>query len=61
MVFGITTKDALILNRKELEKGEFLDLAEFENRMKVHNFLPETEILFGILKGYLSSQSLQKI
>ena len=53
-VYGVLAKDNLTLNDEELERGEFLGIDEIEEKLKSQNFLPETEILFGILKGYLS-------
>jgi isopentenyl-diphosphate delta-isomerase type 1 len=53
-VYGIIAKDKITLNNDELEKGDFLGLDELEEKFKVHNFLPETKILFLILKRYLS-------
>jgi isopentenyl-diphosphate delta-isomerase type 1 len=53
-VFGVIARGDIILNRKELDEGEFLDLDGLERRIKRDDFLPETEILYDILKGYLS-------
>jgi hypothetical protein len=60
-VYGFIAGDGITLNKEELEKGEFLGMDELEDILNLHNFLPETEKLFGILKAYLSSQSLQNI
>jgi isopentenyl-diphosphate delta-isomerase type 1 len=53
-VYGVAVKDRIILNDEELEKGEFLDLEEMEEKLKNQDFLPETEILFSMLKRHLS-------
>ncbi len=55
-VYGIVAREDIKLNGEELERGEFLGINEIENQMKSYPFLPETEILYGILKGYLSSK-----
>jgi isopentenyl-diphosphate delta-isomerase type 1 len=60
-VYGIIARDKITLNNEELESGEFLGLEELEEILKIQNFLPETKILFLILKRYLSQFSLQKI
>jgi len=53
-VYGVVVKERIILNDEELEKGEFLGLEEMEEKLKSQDFLPETEILFSILKRHLS-------
>ena len=53
-VYGVVVKDRINLNDEELEKGEFLGLEEMEEKLKSQNFLPETEILFSMLKRHLS-------
>lgn len=60
-VYGLVVKRGLKLDEEELEEGEFLSMDELEVSMKIKKFLPETNILFPLLKRYLSSQSLQKI
>jgi isopentenyl-diphosphate delta-isomerase len=53
-VYGVVVKEKITLNKKELERGEFLKLVELEKRIKSQNFLPETKILLPILKRFLS-------
>ncbi|UCG67978.1 MAG: NUDIX domain-containing protein [Thermoplasmata archaeon] len=57
-VYGIVAREEdmedIILNKEELEEGEFLDLVDLEKKINTDNFLPETEILYDILKKYLS-------
>ncbi len=53
-VYGVVVKEDIDLNEEELEKGEFLDMDELEERLVSHDFLPETEILLNVLKLYLS-------
>ncbi len=53
-VYGVVVKERISLNDEELEKGEFLGLEEIEEKLKNQDFLPETEILFSILKRHLS-------
>lgn len=60
-VFGLLAKHKLVLNKEELEEGEFLSMDELGLSMKNNKFLPESKVLFPLLKRYLSSQSLQKI
>ncbi|MEE9150235.1 MAG: NUDIX domain-containing protein [Thermoplasmata archaeon] len=53
-VFGLIAKDDIVLDHEEIVKGEFLGMEELRVRLKSQKFLPETEILFGILKQHLS-------
>ncbi len=53
-VYGVLAKDRIILNDEELENGEFLSVEEMEEKLKNQDFLPETEILFNMLKRHLS-------
>ncbi len=54
-VFGAVVKGELELNPEEVEEGVFLEFDGLEKRIKEYEFLPETEVLLPILKGYLSS------
>ncbi|UCE36887.1 MAG: NUDIX domain-containing protein [Thermoplasmata archaeon] len=56
-VYGVVTNEEPILNKEELEEGEFYGLDELKGFLKKHDFLPETRILMPILMEYLSSQS----
>lgn len=60
-VYGVITNEEPVLNKEELEEGEFLGLDELKDLLKKRNFLPETSTLMPILKRYLSSQSLQNL
>jgi len=53
-VYGVVVKDRITLDDEELEKGEFLGLEEMEEKLKIQDFLPETKILFSMLKRHLS-------
>lgn len=53
-VYGVLAKEKIILNEEELEEGAFLDMGDLRETMKFREFLPETKILFDILKNHLS-------
>lgn len=55
-VFGVNVDGEIILNKEELESGEFIEVSELKERIKDHDFLPETEKLLQILKRHLSSR-----
>ncbi len=53
-VFGVRVDGEIILNKEELESGAFIEVSELKESIINHDFLPETEKLFQILKHHLS-------
>ena len=60
-VFGVVTKEDIKLEEAEIAWGDFLEMDELKEKLENEKFLPETEVLLKILKGYLSSRKLQNI
>lgn len=54
-VYSFVARGPIKLSMEELERGEFLQMDELEERLKCERFLPETEVLLDILKGFKSA------
>ena len=59
MVYGLVTDRKPSLLPEEIESGQFMTLAEAEEKMKTDKFIPEAQQLLPILKDYLMKGSKQ--
>jgi isopentenyl-diphosphate delta-isomerase len=50
-VYAFVTGRELAVDPGEIKQGKFMTLAGLEEKMKKENFLPETGLLYEILKG----------
>jgi isopentenyl-diphosphate delta-isomerase len=50
-VYGLVAEQKLTVDPGEIRQGLFLTLRELEGKMRVEKFLPETGVLYEMLKG----------
>jgi isopentenyldiphosphate isomerase len=51
-VYAIVTGKRLEIDPEEIKQGEFVTMGELEKKLKKEKFLPETQMLVGILGSY---------